>query len=158
MWIILIQNDMYTRDCDIYCECVRGSDVSAYAAGNKRIGSKSARRETDRPVTDPRNQPIPITGRSIGASLVKEELNDDSCDSAPSGNTEKATQLLLIYFLTPWQHKTALWFAIRRCLNNTLFNYKLMTLCVLAFHLHNNGIWEPENTNFTGLLCIIQSF
>ncbi len=110
-----------------------------------------------------RNQPIPITGRSIGASLVKEELNDDSCDSAPSGNTEKATQLLLIYFLTPWQHKTALWFAIRRCLNNTLFNYKLMTLCVLAFHLHNNGIlgtWKHKlywpvmhNTEFLVILA-----
>ncbi len=77
---------------------MRGSDVSAYAAGNKRIGSESARRETDRPVTDPRNQPIPITGRSIGASLVKEEFNDDSCDSAPSGNTEKQHNYYLFTF------------------------------------------------------------
>ncbi len=38
---------MFTRDCDIYCECARGCDVSACAAGNKRIGSESARRETD---------------------------------------------------------------------------------------------------------------
>ncbi len=34
-------------------ECARGCDVIACAAGNKRIGSESARRETDRPVTDP---------------------------------------------------------------------------------------------------------
>ncbi len=40
---------LFTRDC----ECVCGCDVIACAAGNKRIGSKSARRETDRPVTDP---------------------------------------------------------------------------------------------------------
>ncbi len=46
-------NDMYTRDCDIYCECARGCEVSAYATVNNRIGSESARRETDRPVTDP---------------------------------------------------------------------------------------------------------
>ncbi len=31
-----------------YCECARGCDVSACAAGNKRIGTESARRETDR--------------------------------------------------------------------------------------------------------------
>ncbi len=72
--IILMRNDMFTCDCDIYCECVRGCDVSACAAGNKRIGSESARRETDHrsPIRagHPRNQPIPIPGRSIGASLV----------------------------------------------------------------------------------------
>ncbi len=44
---------MFTLDCDIYCECARGCDVSAWAAGNNRIGSESARRETDRPVSDP---------------------------------------------------------------------------------------------------------
>ncbi len=37
---------------DIYCECARGFDVSACAAGTKRIGSESARRETERPVAD----------------------------------------------------------------------------------------------------------
>ncbi len=37
----------------LYCECARGCDVSACAAGNKRIGSESARRETDWLVTDP---------------------------------------------------------------------------------------------------------
>ncbi len=47
------ENDMLARDCDIYCECARGCDVSACDTGNKRIGSESARRETDRPVTDP---------------------------------------------------------------------------------------------------------
>ncbi len=47
------ENDVLTRDCDIYCECARGCDVSACAAGNKKIGSESGRRETDRPVTDP---------------------------------------------------------------------------------------------------------
>ncbi len=36
-----------------YCECARGCDVSACATGNNRIGSESARRETDQPVTDP---------------------------------------------------------------------------------------------------------
>ncbi len=56
---------MFTRDCDIYC------DVSACAAGYKRIGWESARRETDRSVTDhAKNRPILITGRSIGASLI----------------------------------------------------------------------------------------
>ncbi len=54
------KNNVLTRDCDIYCECARGCDVSTCAAGNKRIGSESARRETDRPVTDP--------GRSRGKS------------------------------------------------------------------------------------------
>ncbi len=44
---------MFTRDFDIYCENARGCDVSACAAGNNRIGSESARGETDRPVTDP---------------------------------------------------------------------------------------------------------
>ncbi len=34
-------------------ECARGCDVIACAAGNKRIRSDSARRETDRTVTDP---------------------------------------------------------------------------------------------------------
>ncbi len=48
-----MQNNVFTRDCDIYCECARGCDVSACAAGNKRIGLESARCETDRPVTDP---------------------------------------------------------------------------------------------------------
>ncbi len=42
-------NYVFTRDC----ECARDCDVIACAAGNKRIGSESARRETDRPVTDP---------------------------------------------------------------------------------------------------------
>ncbi len=56
IWIILTRNEMYTRDGDIYCECARGCDASACAAGNKRIVSESASRETDRPVTD--------TGRS----------------------------------------------------------------------------------------------
>ncbi len=51
--IILTRNDVLTRDFDIYCECVRGCDISACAAGNKRIGSKSARRKTDWLVTDP---------------------------------------------------------------------------------------------------------
>ncbi len=50
--IILTWNDMYTRDCDIYCDCVCGCDVSACAAGKNWIGSESVRRETDRPVTD----------------------------------------------------------------------------------------------------------
>ncbi len=36
--IILLRNDVFTRDCDIYCECARGCDVSACAAGNKRFG------------------------------------------------------------------------------------------------------------------------
>ncbi len=57
---------MFTRDCDIYCECARGCDVSACPAGNKRIGSESARRKTD---------------RSIGTSLVKDNQtgNKNSC-------------------------------------------------------------------------------
>ncbi len=42
-----MRNNMCTRDCDIYCECVRGCDVSACAAGNNRISSESARCETD---------------------------------------------------------------------------------------------------------------
>ncbi len=46
---IYVQNDVFTRDC----ECARGCDVIAWAPGNKRIGSESARRETDRPVTNP---------------------------------------------------------------------------------------------------------
>ncbi len=37
---------MLTRDCDIYCECVRDCNVSACAAGNERICSESARHET----------------------------------------------------------------------------------------------------------------
>ncbi len=44
---------MFTRDCDICCESLRGCYVYACAAGNKRIGLESARGETDRPVTDP---------------------------------------------------------------------------------------------------------
>ncbi len=66
------ENDVLTRDGDIYCECARGCDVSACAAANKRIGSESARRETDwSPIRagHARNHPIPNTGRSIGASL-----------------------------------------------------------------------------------------
>ncbi len=51
--IILMPNDVFTRDCDIYCECAHGCDISVCAAGNKRIGLESARHETDRPVTDP---------------------------------------------------------------------------------------------------------
>ncbi len=47
------ENDVLTHNCDIYCECARGCDVSACAAGNKRTGSESTRRETDQPVTDP---------------------------------------------------------------------------------------------------------
>ncbi len=48
------ENDVITRDCDnTVCAC--GCDVSACAAGNKRICSESAKRET---------------GRSIGASLI----------------------------------------------------------------------------------------
>ncbi len=39
---------LFTRDC----ECARGCDVSACAAGNKRIGSESAKHEIDRPVTN----------------------------------------------------------------------------------------------------------
>ncbi len=39
-----MRNDMFARDC----ECVHGCDVIACAAGNKRIGSESARHETDR--------------------------------------------------------------------------------------------------------------
>ncbi len=35
--IILTRNDIYTRDCEIYCDCVHGCDAS----------------EPDRPVTDP---------------------------------------------------------------------------------------------------------
>ncbi len=46
-------NDVFTHDCDIYCECVRSCDLSVCAAGNKRIGLESSRQETDRPVTDP---------------------------------------------------------------------------------------------------------
>ncbi len=46
------ENDVLTRDCDIIlCAC----GVSACAAGNKKICSESAKRET---------------GRSIGASLI----------------------------------------------------------------------------------------
>ncbi len=47
------ENNVLTCDCDIYCKCAHGCDVSACAAGNKRIGSESARRETDRTITDP---------------------------------------------------------------------------------------------------------
>ncbi len=49
---IYVRNDVFTRDC----ECARGCDVIACAAGNKRIGSESARSETEH--------------RPIGASLV----------------------------------------------------------------------------------------
>ncbi len=55
------ENDMLTCDCDIYCKCARGCDVSACAAGNKRIGSESARRETDRfwiRITDSDHWPV----------------------------------------------------------------------------------------------------
>ncbi len=55
-------NDVFTRNC----VSARGCDIIACATGNKRIGSESARHETAK------NRPIPITGRSIGASL---ELN-----------------------------------------------------------------------------------
>ncbi len=44
------ENDVLTRDCDIYRECARDCDVSACDACNKRICSESARRETDRSV------------------------------------------------------------------------------------------------------------
>ncbi len=42
------ENNVFTHYCDIYCECAHGCDVSASAAGNKKIGLESARRETDR--------------------------------------------------------------------------------------------------------------
>ncbi len=77
---------MYTHYCDIYCECVRGCDVSACtvsacAAGNKRISLESARCDVRLTGRSPiqaghvRNRPIPITGWSIGASLVYSSLN-----------------------------------------------------------------------------------
>ncbi len=71
--IILTRNDMFTHDCDIYSECACGCDVSACVAGNKRIGSESARRETVR-AGHAKNRLIPITGRSISASLFYSSL------------------------------------------------------------------------------------
>ncbi len=47
--IILTRNGVFTCDCECACDC----GVSACAAGNKMIGSESARCETKRPVTDP---------------------------------------------------------------------------------------------------------
>ncbi len=44
-----MQNDVFARDC----ECARGCDVIACAAGNNRIGSESSRGETNWSVTDP---------------------------------------------------------------------------------------------------------
>ncbi len=56
------ENNVFTRDC----ECARGCDVSACAAGNKRIGSESARRETDRQVTNPgRSCKKSVAGQSV---------------------------------------------------------------------------------------------
>ncbi len=57
----------------IYCECARGCDVPACAAGNNRIGSESARRETDRPVTDP--------GRSCEKSADSDHWPVNQCIS-----------------------------------------------------------------------------
>ncbi len=71
--IILTRNDMFTHDCDIYCECACGCDVSACVAGNKRISSESARRETVR-AGHAKNRLILITGRSISASLFYSSL------------------------------------------------------------------------------------
>ncbi len=62
------ENDVLTRDCDIYCECACVCDVSACAAGNKRIGSELARLETDRPVNDQMREIGRF--RSICASLL----------------------------------------------------------------------------------------
>ncbi len=53
-------------------ECARGCDIIACAAGNKSIGSESARRETDRPVTDlgwSCEKSVDSNHWSIGASL-----------------------------------------------------------------------------------------
>ncbi len=62
--------DICISMCETTClhatECVRGCDGIACAAGNKRIDSESARRETDRPVM----RKI-IRFRSIGASLIR---------------------------------------------------------------------------------------
>ncbi len=78
--IILRLNDVFTHDC----ECARGCDVIACAAGNKRIGSESARRETDRPVTDP--------GRSCEKSADSDHWPVNQCISSYNRLTINSTQ------------------------------------------------------------------
>ncbi len=54
------ENNVLTHDMYIYCECARGCDVSVRNRQDVRLTGQSPIR---------RNRPIPITGRSIGASL-----------------------------------------------------------------------------------------
>ncbi len=73
---------MFTRDC----ECAR--DVIACAAGNKRIGSESARRETDRPVTD--------LGRSCEKSADSDHWLVNRCISSYIRNLEMFLGLFVL--------------------------------------------------------------
>ncbi len=60
-------------------ECARGCDVIACAAGNKRIGTESVRRETDRPVMRKIARFRSLAGQSVHLCIKYIQIENCCC-------------------------------------------------------------------------------